>query len=77
LSVQSHAYLNKVARQLNEAARRQERFRLGCIVGFDMHFHALAKATLTGLYAAEHLSFAGWIRVSAIRPRAISALMAA
>jgi hypothetical protein len=30
LSVHSHAYLNKVARQLNEAARRQERFHLGC-----------------------------------------------
>jgi IS30 family transposase len=30
LSVHSRAYLNKVARQLNEAARRQERFRLGC-----------------------------------------------
>jgi IS30 family transposase len=28
LSVHSHAYLNKVARQLNEAARRQDRFRL-------------------------------------------------
>ena len=29
LSVHSHAYQNKVA-QLNAAARRQERFRVGC-----------------------------------------------
>jgi Raf kinase inhibitor-like YbhB/YbcL family protein len=47
------------------------------LVEFDLHFHTLAKATLTGCTAAEHLSFAGWISVSAIRPRAISALLAA
>ena len=72
LSVHSHAYLNKVARQLNEAVQRPS----AALVGFDLHFHTLAKATLTGLYAAEHLSFAGWISVSAIRPRASSRLKA-
>jgi len=42
------------------------------LVGFDLHFHTLAKATLTGLYGRCALIIRRMDKLSEIRPRAIT-----
>ena len=47
----SHAYLNKVARQLSKAPDAMNHSASAALVGLDLHFHTLAKRRLYGRWA--------------------------